>query len=83
MGIGGVDAEIHQDDVIGELIVVLLEPETPNVQELLAHGIPPPHFRVNREDLARICRQILREIDPTPEDRILQQLEEIRSALEK
>ena len=81
-GVGMVDAEIHEDHGEERLIVVLLGPLSPNDRELQGHRNEPPYFQVMKPDLVRICRQILREIDPTPEEQILQELQAIRQLLE-
>ena len=70
-----VGAEIHSFHGEEPLTVVLLEPE--GSRSVPVHGIPAPHFRVTKPDLERICRQILREIAPTPQDEILSTLREI------
>ena len=69
--------EIHPECDESKLRVVLLEPES--VER--TPGLPPPNFQVTRADLVRICRQILREIDPTPEEEILQALGRIEGLL--
>ena len=81
-GKGVVDAEIHEAGGEDRLIVALLEPLNPNDRELQGHRNAPPYFQVMKPDLVRICRQILREIDPTPEEQILQELQAIRQLWE-
>ena len=73
--------EVIQGDHETELYMVVTPEYLSNPG--LRRGMTPYSFPVDRLNLVRMLQQILREIDPTPEDLILQKLEEIRTELEK